>query len=88
MQKVMTSTIADYKQLQETIKQLKEELDRQKEAIVDMLDGETELMIDGYKVRYIEVVSNNIDTKKLKANCPKIAERYTYQSVSNRLTIA
>lgn len=47
-----------------------------------------ELIGDEHKATWKEVISNRIDTKLLKAEMPKVAERYTKASTSMRFTFA
>ena len=43
---------------------------------------------DGWKVSWKSVTSSRIDSKRLKADLPEIAARYSKESTSRRFTIS
>lgn len=73
--------------------QVKEELEAKIASLQDSIKAEMEEMNtdeikgEGFTVTWKEVVSHRIDTKALKAKCPKIAERYTVESTYRRFIL-
>jgi len=47
-----------------------------------------EVSIDVYKVRYQTIKSNRIDTASLKKIMPQVAEQFTKETITKRLSIA
>ena len=76
------------------MKMMRAELDKEIEAkeneIKALMDKTcvTELIGTEHKATYKMVVSNRIDTKLLKAEMPKVAEKYTKASASMRFIFA
>lgn len=66
----------------------KQTLQKEYENKLKLMIGEAETGVTPkFEVRYKTVKSNRLDSKTLKKELPDIAEKYTNQSVSRRLTI-
>lgn len=72
------------------IEELKKNLDEIHNAIEgEMLkrEKEVETTTDGLKVTYKVVSTTKLDSKKLKAEMPQVAEKYSYKTEGYRLTV-
>lgn len=90
----------DKKEINKKFKELakkrsqRDNLDAEIKAIEDELkaymteEAINELIGDEHKATWKEVISSRLDTKLLKAEMPKVAERYMKQSSSMRFTFA
>jgi len=71
----------------------KAELEKQIETIEDYIKQEmtaqdaTELVVDVFKIRWMQYSATRIDTAALKAELPDIAARYSKTTHSKRLSI-
>lgn len=50
--------------------------------------GTDELRTKNFIIRWKEIISNNLDSKALKAAFPDVYVKFTKQSISKRFTIA
>lgn len=88
--KDVTKMIEDLKALEA----MKAELEADIESIKDELKREMErreteeMSVGVYKVRYKTVITNRLDSSKLKQESPKIYEAYCKQVSSKRFSIA
>lgn len=86
----MTAKIRELKEL----KAMAEELAQEITAIEDSIKAELtarntdEMMIDVYKVRWISVTSERLDTTAFKKALPDIAKQFTKTSTTRRFSIA
>lgn len=71
------------KALEEKEKALKEEIKADMES-----KGLDEIQTKNFIIRWKEIISDNLDSKALKATFPDICKRFTKQSTSKRFTIA
>ena len=86
----LTAKIKELKELEIVIAQAQEEAEAIKDAVKLYMtaQGVDELSVDVYKVRYKTVKSSRIDTKRIKAEFPEIAELCTTETASARFTVA
>ena len=53
-----------------------------------MIDGKLETYeLDGYRMEYKLIISNNVDVKALKKAMPELCEKYTKAAESRRFTV-
>jgi len=78
--------IKQYQDLQSAIKELEEQKEALKLEIIKAMGTSEYLKADNVIVRYQKVESSTIDTKKLRAELPHIAEKYLRKNYSYRLT--
>ena len=80
------------KELRE-LKRMRDELNAEIEALTDELKGimvatgKDEIIGDDYKITYKEVTTTRLDTAKLKAELPKVAEMYTKETTARRFNL-
>ena len=79
--------IKQYQDLQSAIKELEEQKEALKLEIIKAMGTSEYLKADNVIVRYQKVESSTIDTKKLRAELPHIAEKYLRKNYSYRLTM-
>ena len=86
----LATKIKELKELEALIKQAEKEADEIKTAVRAVMDekGLDEMTVDVYTVRNKVVKATRFDSKKLKAELPEIAERYTVATESVRFTVA
>ena len=85
----LTAKIKELKELEMVIAQAQEEAEAIKDAVKLYMtaQGVEELTADIFKVRYKTIRSSRIDTKRLKAELPEIAQRYTVETTSARFAV-
>ena len=72
---------------------MRDDLNAEIEAITDELKGimvatgKDEIIGDDYKITYKEVTTARLDTAKLKAEMPKVAEMYTKKTTARRFNL-
>lgn len=88
-QEELLEHIRAYKSAKSAIEDLEKQVDENKKAIIAVMNAHklTEMTIDVFKISYKEVAKTMLDGKSIKAELPDLYERYTYQSVSNVLSI-
>lgn len=86
----ITTKAREYRELQLYIKQLEEEAEAIKQALIAEMEArETDnLHADILTVKYTTVKSNRLDTTTLKKELPDIAARYTKTTEGKRFTVA
>ncbi len=83
-----TKLIIDkYREIQEAIKKLEEQKEELKLEIIKAMGDNEYLKADNILVRYQKIESSTLDTKKLRAELPHIAERYLRKNNSFRLIL-
>lgn len=78
--------IKQYQDLQSAIKELEEQKEALKLEIIKAMGTSEYLKADNVIVRYQKVESSTLDTKKIRAELPHIAEKYLKKNNSFRLT--
>lgn len=95
--KIMPATMVKITDKVKELKELKamaKELDKEIEKIEEELKNELlkrdieELDVGAYIVRYTKVLSDRLDTKKLKEDMPNVYKTYLKQTASRRFTIS
>ena len=88
-QEELLEHIRAYKSAKSAIEELERQIDENKKAIIAVMNAHklTEMTIDVFKISYKEVAKTMLDGKSIKAELPDLYERYTYQSISNVLSI-
>lgn len=86
---INTEQIKAYKQYQRIIDEATEQLNAIKKDIIKIMEAEklTEIIQDEYKIKYIEVISERLNTKALKEGAPGVYEQYKQESKSHRFII-
>lgn len=86
----LTSKVRKLKKLKAKAEALQAEIADIEDIIkAEMTARDTEEMqVDIFKVRWIMVRSNRIDTTVIKKELPDIASRYTKQTETRRFTVA
>lgn len=79
---------AKYNDILSQIKILENEKDVLRNAIISQMGDELEISDGHYKVVRTITFTNRIDTTSLKKEIPDIAEKYTKQSSSERLSVS
>jgi predicted phage-related endonuclease len=80
----------EYKELQQFIKQLEDEAETIKAAIIAEMEAQQtdSITTDLFTVKYTTYTSNRVDTTALKNELPDIAARYTKTTEARRFQIA
>lgn len=86
---INTEQIKAYKQYQRIIDEATEQLNAIKKDIIKVMEAEnlTEIIENEYKIKYIEVTSERLNTKALKEGAPGVYEQYKQESKSHRFII-
>lgn len=86
----VVTKIREYKELQAYIRQLEEEAEAAKAAIVAEMEarGTDTLQADIFTVRYTAYASSRIDSAALKKELPDVAARYTKTTEARRFQVA
>jgi len=69
------------------IAKLQAEQDMLKNGIIDYMNGREEIEESGYRVRYITVIRNILDTPKFKSENRELYELYLKENESKRFTV-
>lgn len=85
----LEAIIKNLKQLQREQERLESELAACKKQVTQELNdrGVEELTVGSYKVRWTTVKTTHLDSKALKVALPELAQRFTVESSTKRLTI-
>jgi len=88
--KDISTKAKEYKELQQFIKQLEEEADGIKAAIIAEMEAQqTDTMqTDMFTIRYTAYKSSRVDTTALKKELPDVAARYTKTTECRRFQVA
>lgn len=80
----------EYRELQQFIKQLEDEAEALKAAIVAEMEAQQTDTIhtDLFTIKYTEYQSSRLDGKSLKSELPEIAARYTKTTTARRFQVA
>ena len=86
----INETITKYKELQNFIKQLEDEADTLKQAIIEEMNARQvdTINTDLLRATYKAVTSSRVDTTALKKELPEVAERFTKSTTSKRFTVS
>ena len=88
-----TEMLEKVKELKE-LKMMKEELENQISSIENEIKEEMtkqnveELILDCYKIRYVDVTTNRFDTTTFKKQYEKLYEQFIKVTTSKRFTVA
>lgn len=80
-------TLDKYSEVQKKIDELEQEKEMLKQEIQVYMANNTEGFTDGYKVTWREQERSTVDTKRLKAECPEIYDRFLKKSYSRPFKI-
>ena len=88
--KMIDNRVKKIQALEDQIRELQDQADKLKDELKEeMTERNTEEMqTDKFIVRWKNVISNRLDSKKLKAELPDIYKAFTKTSSSRRFTIA
>ena len=84
----LANKIRELKELKQLEEELKQEITAIEDAIKSHMGDEEELKAGIFKVTYKHVKSSRLDSKRLKAELPEVAEQYTIASEYRRFTVA
>lgn len=87
MAKNLLILCTEYKSMKARMEAMKAELEAMKAEIIPLMNGQEKVTIGQYTVTLQEITSHVIDTKRLKAEKPDIAEQYTEEKTSERFTV-
>ena len=87
--KHLTELIRDIKSIEQTKKELEAQAESAKAEIKDVMvsNGLEEMDIDVFTVRYKKVVTERVDSKKLKKLDPDLYDKYAVQNETMKFTI-
>ena len=83
----LAAKVKRFKDLQRQIEELQTEQNEVKAGIIEDMNGLEEIEADIFKVRYITVISNRLDTAKFKAENKELYEMYLKPSEAKRFTV-
>lgn len=86
--KEMQSKVAELKELQRMQEELAAEIDSLKDTIKAAMGDQEQITAGAFKISWKTVTSSRIDTAALKKALPEVAQRFTKQTITRRLTIA
>lgn len=78
--------VAEFFKANHLAKAHKDKADSLREAIINLFP-EGKNLVDGYEVAIKSTSTDRLDTKALKADLPKVYDKYTKSSPSIRLTV-
>ena len=86
----IATKIKEYKELQVFIKQLEDEAEAAKAAIIAEMEAQNtdSIQTDLFTVRYTSYKSDRVDTSALKKELPEVAARYTKTTEARRFSVA
>ena len=86
----MIKKIEEIKELESMIAELKAEMESYKDELkAELTEREVEELEAGqYIVRYTDVLSNRLDSSRMKKDLPDLYKAYTKQVASKRFTIS
>ena len=76
-----------FEERKKLIEALQAEQDTLKAQMINYMDGREEVEENGYKVKYITVIRNILDTPKFKTENRELYEMYLKENESKRFTI-
>lgn len=88
--KELKKTVKDIKKLKAKREEIESQIAELENLVkADMTERAVDsLVVDEYKIKYSDVVSNRFDTTTFKKECADLYNRYVKVSVSKRFTIA
>ena len=86
----MIKKIEEIKELESMIAELKAEMESYKDELkAELTEREVEELEAGqYIVRYTDVLSNRLDSSRMKKDLPELYKSYTKQVASKRFSIS
>lgn len=86
----MIKRIEEIKELESMIAELKAEMESYKDELkAELTERDVEELEAGqYIVRYTDVLSNRLDSSRMKKDLPELYKSYTKQVASKRFTIS
>ena len=86
----ITTAAAEYRELQAQIKNLEEQADTLKQAMIKEMDARQadKVQAGAYEIRYTLVESSRLDSAKLKADHADLCAAYTKRTTSTRFQVA
>lgn len=87
MAKNLLIMATEYKTLKAKENALKAEMDALKAEMITALDGREKVVIGQYTISNQIITSNVINTKRLQAERPDVAEEFTEEKETTRFTV-
>jgi predicted phage-related endonuclease len=86
----VVTKVREYKELQAFIKQLEEEADAIKTALIAEMEAKNidTMQADIFTIKYATYTNNRIDTAALKKDMPEIAAKFTKTTEARRFSVA
>ena len=85
--KNMLIMATEYKALKARESALKAEMDALKADMLKLMDGAEKVVCGQYTIQNQTIISNVLNTKRLQAERPDVAEEYTETKESTRFTV-
>ena len=79
--------IKKIKELEAQVSMIGDQIETLKQEIKDHMGESETLNVCGFLVRWCKVVSNRLDTSRIKKELPELYSKYTTQTSSRRFTI-
>lgn len=76
-----------FKEVQRMIEELEAQANALKESIIAEMGGAEEVTADIFKIKYITVISNRLDTTKFKSEHSDLYSAYLKESTAKRFTV-
>ena len=77
-----------FKEIQRMIEELEAQANGIRESIIAEMDGAEEITADVFRIRYITVISNRLDTANFKKDHADLYNEYLKECASKRFTVA
>ena len=77
----------EYKAMKAKEQALKAEMDALKAEMIASMNGQEKVVIGQYTIQNQTIISNVLNTARLKAEKPEIAEEYTEEKETSRFTV-
>lgn len=79
--------INELKAIEAQIKALQAEADAIKDEMKSEMGNDELREVGGFKVHYTIVITNRLDSKRIKAEAPEIYKKYTKEDIQRRFSI-
>ena len=77
----------EFKSMKAKEKALKAEMAELEKKMIDAMNGAEEVTCGQYTISYKTIVSNVLNTSRLKAERPEVAEEFTEEKTTSRFTV-
>lgn len=77
----------EYKSMKAKADALKAEMDALKAEMINAMDGKEKVVCGQYTIQNQTIISNVLNTSRLKAERPDVVEMYTEEKETSRFTV-